>query len=80
MTCVELRNGTTSKCVVEIVSTMHPFPSTSLADNLHDLNDFYVDAVNRAVAEGRDDLVAELADEYSARATTLMARELPIAA
>jgi hypothetical protein len=80
VTCGELRNGTTSKGVVGIVSTAHPAPATSLDDDLHDLNDYFVDAVNRAVAEGRDDLVAELAKEYSARAMTLMVRELPTAA
>jgi hypothetical protein len=32
------------------------------------------------VGEGRDDLVAELADEYSARAMTLIASQLPAAA
>ena len=80
MSCVEIRNGSASKCVVEIVTTQYPFPTTSLDDDLRDLNDTFVDAVNRAVAEDRDDLVAELASEYSARAMTLMTRERPAAA
>jgi hypothetical protein len=40
----------------------------------------YVDAVNRAVAEDRDDLVRTLVDEYSDESLALMARVLPVAA
>jgi hypothetical protein len=62
------------------VSRTQPPPAQSPADNLHDLNDHYVDAVNRAVAEGRDDLVEELVAEYPGEAMALMERELPAAA
>jgi hypothetical protein len=62
------------------VSITHPFPETTLIDNLRALKDVYVDAVNRAVAEDRDDLVRTLADEYSDEAIVLMSRVLPVAA
>ena len=58
----------------------HPYPETTLIDNLRALKDVYVDAVNRAVAEDRDDLVRALADEYSDEAVVLMSRVLPVAA
>ena len=57
-----------------------PFPTVSLVDSLRDLHEQYVDAVNRAVAEERDDLVFRLADEYVNDATVLMGRVLPTAA
>jgi hypothetical protein len=62
------------------VSSYRPFPTLSLVDSLRDLHEQYVDAVNRAVAEERDDLVFRLADEYVNDATVLMGRVLPIAA
>jgi hypothetical protein len=39
---------------------------------LRELHDAYVWAVNAAVAEGRDDLVAELADGYEVEALRIM--------
>ena len=60
------------------VSDTHPTPS--LDDSLHELHDRYVDAVNRAVGEQRDDLVAVLADAYTDEATALIVRALPPAA
>jgi hypothetical protein len=80
VTCIEFRNGTISKCVGKIVSIQRPFPTLSLVDSLRDLHEQYVDAVNRAVAEERDDLVEHLAAEHTDEATALMARVLPIAA
>ena len=62
------------------MSSYRPFPTLSLVDSLRDLHEQYVDAVNRAVAEERDDLVFRLADEYVNEATVLMGRVLPIAA
>ncbi len=61
-----------------IVSDTHPTPA--LDDSLHELHEHYVDAVNRAVAEQRDDLVADLADAYTDEATALIVRALPPAA
>jgi hypothetical protein len=63
-----------------IVSTERPFPTLSLVDSLRDLHEQYVDAVNRAVAEERDDLVERLAADYTDEATALMGRVLPLAA
>ena len=62
------------------MSSYRPFPTLSLVDSLRDLHEQYVDAVNRAVAEERDDLVFRLADEYVNEATVLMGRVLPAAA
>jgi hypothetical protein len=62
------------------VSTTYPYPETTLIDSLRELKDVYVDAVNRAVAEERDDLVWQLVDEYSDEALKLMSRVLPAAA
>ena len=59
---------------------MNPFPGTTLVDSLRELHEEYVDAVNRAVAEDRDDLVEELVFEYDGEALKLMSRVLPIAA
>jgi hypothetical protein len=59
---------------------MHPFPTVSLVDSLRALHEEYLDAVNRAVAEDRDDLVAELASDYPGEAMALMARVLPASA
>ena len=59
---------------------MYPYPETTLVESLRELKDVYVDAVNRAVAEDRDDLVRTLVDEYSDESLTLMARVLPVAA
>jgi hypothetical protein len=59
---------------------MYPYPGTTLIDSLRELNDVYVDAVNRAVDEERDDLVWQLVDEYSDEALKLMSRVLPAAA
>ena len=62
------------------MSTSYPYPGTTLIDSLRELNDIYADAVNRAVAEDRDDLVSELVDEYGDEALALMSRVLPVAA
>ena len=52
-----------------------------LDDRLRELHEQYVDAVNRAVAEGRDELVVQLVDDYSDDALVLMGGgELPYAA
>ena len=59
---------------------MYPYAGTTLMDSLRELNDVYVDAVNRAVDEERDDLVWQLVDEYSDEALKLMSRVLPAAA
>ena len=59
---------------------MYPYPGTTLIDSLRELNDVYVDAVNRAVDEERDDLVWQLVDEYSDEALKLMSRVLSVAA
>ena len=59
---------------------MYPYPETTLIDSLRELNDVYVDAINRAVDEERDDLVWQLVDEYSDEALKLMSRVLPAAA
>jgi len=62
------------------MSTSYPYPGTTLLDSLRELKDIYADAVNRAVAEDRDDLVSELVDEYGDEALALMSRVLPVAA
>jgi len=62
------------------MSTSYPYPGTTLLDSLRELNDIYADAVNRAVAEDRDDLVSDLVDEYGDEALALMSRVLPVAA
>jgi hypothetical protein len=59
---------------------IHSYPETTLVESLRELKDVYVDAVNRAVAEDRDDLVRTLVDEYSDESLALMARVLPVAA
>lgn len=79
MTCVEPGNGSTGTQVVKIVSLI-PFPTVSLVESLRDLHEQYVDAINRAVAEERDDLVFRLADDYADEARALMGRVLPTAA
>ena len=62
------------------MTATNPFPGTSLVDSLRELHEVYADAVNRAVAEDRDDLVEDLVSEYNQEALTLMARVLPVAA
>ncbi len=59
---------------------MNPFPGTALVDCLRELHEVYADAVNRAVAEDRDDLVQELVSEYDGGALKPMSRVLPVAA
>lgn len=54
--------------------------SPSVVDLLRTLHEQYIDAVNRAVAEGRDDLVAGLMADYTDDATALMGRLEPFAA
>ena len=55
------------------MSTTDPLADDSLADRLRELHERYVDAVNRAVAADRDDLVAELVADYPEEALALMA-------
>ena len=62
------------------MSNIDSYPETTLVESLRELKDVYVDAVNRAVAEDRDDLVQTLVDEYSDESLALMARVLPVAA
>jgi hypothetical protein len=62
------------------MSNIYSYPETTLVESLRELKDVYVDAVNRAVAEDRDDLVRTLVDEYSDESLALMARVLPVAA
>jgi hypothetical protein len=62
------------------MSNIDSYPETTLVQSLRELKDVYVDAVNRAVAEDRDDLVRTLVDEYSDESLALMARVLPVAA
>ena len=49
---------------------MGPLADDSLADSLRALHEHYVDAVNRAVAADRYDLVAELVADYPEEALT----------
>jgi hypothetical protein len=62
------------------MSNIDSYPESTLVESLRELKDVYVDAVNRAVAEDRDDLVRTLVDEYSDESLALMARVLPVAA
>jgi hypothetical protein len=62
------------------MSNIDSYPETTLVESLRELKDVYVDAVNRAVAEDRDDLVRTLVNEYSDESLALMARVLPVAA
>ena len=55
------------------MSTTDPLADDWLADRLRELHEHYVDAVNRAVAADRDDLVAELVADYPDEALALMA-------
>jgi len=48
-----------------------------LVDVLADLHDTYVWDLNAAVAEGRDDLVRDLADDYFERSVRLMMGQQP---
>ena len=78
MTWVHTGNAPPGGSVVQDVT--ESIRNLSLVEHLRVLHDDYVDAVNRAVAEDRDDLVEDLADEYTDAATALMARVLPAAA
>jgi hypothetical protein len=55
------------------VSTSDPIADGPLVDRLRALHEHYVDAVNRAVAADRDDLVAELVADYPDEALALIA-------
>ena len=44
-----------------------PYAGTTLIDSLRELNDVYVDAVNRAVDEERDDLVGSSSTSTATR-------------
>jgi len=52
-------------------------PMEGETQRLRELHEFYVWQVNAAVAEGRDDLVAELADDYLEVALAEMAAARP---
>ena len=52
---------------------MGPLADDPLADSLRALHDHYVDAVNRAVAADRYDLVAGLVADYPEEALALIA-------
>jgi hypothetical protein len=54
-----------------MVSATDPFDG-ALVDRLRALHEHYVDAVNRAVEAGRDDLVAELVADYPDEALAVM--------
>ena len=63
------------------VSTTGPLADDPLVERLRALHEHYVDAVNRAVAADRYDLVAELVADYPEEALALMApcpAEMPI--
>lgn len=62
------------------MSNYLPYPTLSLVDSLRVLHEQYIDAINRAVADERDDLVFRLVDEYADEATALMGRVVPAAA
>ena len=53
------------------MSVADPFDG-ALVERLRALHEHYVDAVNRAVEEGREDLVAELAADYPDEALAVM--------
>jgi hypothetical protein len=55
------------------VSTTGPLADDPLVERLRALHEHYVDAVNRAVAADRYDLVAELVADYPGEALALMA-------
>ena len=55
------------------VSTSDPIADGPLADRLRALHEHYVDAVNRAVAADRYDLVAALVADYPDEALALLA-------
>ncbi len=48
-----------------------PTPPT-IAEQLHELHEDYADRVNRLVAEDREDLVRELADQFTEEALRLI--------
>ena len=48
-----------------------PTPPT-ITEQLHELHEDYAGRVNRLVAEGREDLVRELADGYTEEALRLI--------
>ncbi len=50
-------------------------PADSSAEQLRELHDAYVWKVNSAVGEGREDLVWQLVDDYTAEAMLLMTQE-----
>ena len=54
------------------MSTTDPFADGGVGDRLRALREHYVDAVNRAVAEDRYDLVAELVADYPDEALAVM--------
>ncbi len=78
MTSIRTGSGARGEDVGQDVAESIRNPS--LVEQLRALHADYVDAVNRAVAEDRDDLVEELAAEYPDAATALIGRLLPTAA
>jgi hypothetical protein len=59
----------------------HPdlLPDGALTDRLRALHDDYVEMVDMALAEGRDDLVEQLADRYPDEALALLLAGAPSA-
>jgi hypothetical protein len=77
-TVVHSREGSTVSTrrdgpIISGVSTSDPIADGPVVDRLRALHEHYVDAVNRAVADDRDDLVAELVADYPDEALALLA-------
>lgn len=56
----------------DLPSGPDPVSADELTDRLRALHDEYAEQVNLAIAEGRDDLVREYADQYADEALALM--------
>jgi hypothetical protein len=55
------------------VSTTDPFADDVVVDRLRALHEHYIDAVNRAIADDRYDLVADLVVDYPDEALAMLA-------
>lgn len=64
MRCIRFGNDPDEPDAEMIVNTM--------PESLRELHDQYVDAINRAVAEDRDDLLPVLEDDYLDEAAALL--------
>ena len=67
------RGPTRAPVLEELTITVWHDSAASLAD----LHDVFVEEVNAAVAEGRDDLVRDLADDYFERSVRVMIGQQP---